>query len=186
MSTYQTLGIIIKKTDFGEADQLFSIYTQNYGKVMALGRGTKKIQSKLNGSLKQFGLIDLMIAPGKNYSHIAGAVLIKNFSKIDGDFKKIILGLFALEVADKLTKTDQPDSNIFDLLVKYLTAVNDHSFNEQAWRAVKQAFINKLLSLLGFAPDAAMAADPKKLNQFLKSHLEAELQTEKFLVKMKI
>ncbi len=186
MSTYQTQGIILKKTDYAEADQLFSIYTQDYGKVMALGRGTKKIQSKLNGNLKQFSLIDLMIAPGKNYSHVAGAVLSKNFSKIDGDFKKIVLGSFALELVDKLTKTDEPDSNIFNLLAKYLTAVNDHSFNDKEWRVVKQAFIIKLLSLLGFAPPVSVATDQKKLNQFLQSHLEVELQTEKFLIRMKI
>ncbi|MFA6254913.1 MAG: DNA repair protein RecO [Patescibacteria group bacterium] len=186
MSTYQTIGLILKKTDHAEADQLFSIYTQNYGKVIALGRGTKKIQSKLNSSLKMFGLIDLMIAPGKNYSHIAGAVLVTNFPRLGMDLKKIVLGSFALELVDKLTETDQPDSNIFNLLAKYLSVVNDNLFKDKEWRVVKQAFIIKLLSLLGLAPNASIAADPKKLNQFLKNQLEAELQTEKFLVKMKI
>jgi len=184
--TYQTQGIILKKTDFGEADQLFNIYTQSQGKIIALGRGTKKIQSKLSGSLQQFCLLNLMIAPGKNYSHIAGVTLAKNFSGIKNDLKKIILGSFALELIDKFTQTDQPDINIFILLSKYLAAINDNLFSEKEWHLIKQAFIIKLLSLLGLAPGPEISSDSKKLNQFLKNHLDSELQTEKFLVRMKI
>jgi len=184
--TYQTQGIILKKTDFGETDQLFSIYTNSQGKVIALGRGTKKIQSKLSGSLQQFCLLDLMIAPGKNCSHIAGVTLAKNFSGIRNDLKKIILGSFALELIDKFTQPAQPDTSIFILLSKYLVAINDNLFSEKEWRLIKQAFIVKLLSLLGLAPGAEIASDSKRLNQFLKNYLDSELQTEKFLIRMKI
>jgi len=205
--TYQTQGIILKKTDHNEADQLFSIYTEKKGKILALGKGTKKIQSKLNSSLQHFAIIDLMIAPGKNYDHIAGVNLIKNFSQIKNDLKKIILASFSLELVEKLTKVGMPDSKIFILLIKYLSAINDNSFTphpfrsnrettqlasyrkgagftQEEWRTIKQAFTVELLALLGFGPTADVISDPKKLGNFLKQHLDFELQTEKFLTKI--
>lgn len=181
MATYQTLGIILKKTDRGEVDQLFNIYTAQRGKVIALGRGTKKIQSKLNGSLGQFSRLNLMIAPGKNYDHIAGAVVEENFSKIKNDLKKIILASFGLELVDKLTKTGQSEPKIFVLLSKYLEALNVNSFSDKEWQTIKQAFVIKLLSLLGFQPKPDIASDSKKLDIFLKQQLDFPLLTEKFL-----
>lgn len=182
--TYQTLGIILKKTDMGEANQLFSIYTQSQGKVMALGRGVKKITSKLNYQLQPFSVIELMVAPGKNYDHIAGATIVKNFTAIKKDFKKIILASFALELIEKLTKLGQPDAKIFVLLSRYLSAVDTNLFSNGNWQIIRQAFIVKLLGLLGIGPTKDIVSDPKKLDNFLKSHLDSELGTEKFLVKM--
>jgi len=184
MSTYQTLGIILKKTDSGEADQLFSIYARKTGKILALGRGTKKIKSKLNSSLQQFAIVDLMIAPGKNYDHIAGAVIVKNFSNLQKDLKKIILGSFGLELVEKLTKVGQPDLKIFDLLAKYLEVIDSHSLKDNEWPEIKQTFIVKLLTLLGFAPPADIISQPKKLDNFLKQHLDFELMSERFLVRV--
>jgi len=35
---YRTQGIFLKKEDRGEADQLFTIYTKDYGKLEILGK----------------------------------------------------------------------------------------------------------------------------------------------------
>lgn len=184
MATFQTKGIILKKTDHREYDQLFVIYTFEKGKVVALGRGTKKIQSKLNGFLQHFAVVDLMIARGKNYDHVAGVTIDQNFLKIKNDLGKIILGSFGLELVDKLTELDHGDPKIFILLTKYFQALDENSFTHKEWQIIKQAFVIKLLSLLGFRPTEDIAADSKKLDIFLKSHLNSELQTDKFLVKM--
>ena len=63
---YQTQGIILKRTDFSETSQLFSIYSSGLGKIEVIGRGTKKIKSKLNSQMQFFAVIDLEIARGKN------------------------------------------------------------------------------------------------------------------------
>ena len=182
--TYQTLGIILKKADQVEADQLFSIYPERNVKVLAIGRGTKKIRSKLNGSLRYFAVLDLLVASGKRYDHIAGVQVITNFPAIQNDLKKIILASFALELVEKLTKVGQPDDKIFTLLLKYFSALGGNSFGDQEWQIIRRAFMVKLLSLLGFAPQDEIISDVKKLDNFLKNHLDSELLTEKFLVKI--
>jgi len=184
MSTYQTQGMILKITDRGESDQLFSIYTATAGKILALGKGTKKIKSKLNGQLRLFAIIDLMIAPGKNHDHVAAAAFAANFFGITNDLKKIIYASFALELVERLTKPGDGDEKIFALLAGYLQAINDHQYSSRQWPTIKQAFMVKFLTLLGLAPPAGIAQDVKKLEDFLNQHLEKPLETEKFLAKM--
>ncbi|NUM25035.1 MAG: DNA repair protein RecO [Candidatus Buchananbacteria bacterium] len=184
MSTHNLLGIILRQADYREADQLFNIYTDTSGKIMALGRGTKKVSSKLNCQLQSFSVINLMIAPGKNFDHIAGADIQHNFLHLKTDFKKSILACFALELVDVLTKTGEPDSRIYSLLFKYLSALDQNNFTDSEWQVIRHAFIIKLLTLLGLAPGADIMADAKKLNAFLDSHLDFPLNTEKFISKM--
>jgi len=184
MSTYQTKGIILKIADRGEADQLFGIYTAKMGKISALGKGTKKIKSKLNSHLRQFAVINLMVATGKNYDHIAAAEIVKYFSWISNDLKKIIYASFALELVEKMTKDGMADMQIYNLLNNYLAAINEHSYTDKQWLVIKRAFITKFLTILGFAPPANISNDSKKLENFFIIHLEKPLEIEKFLVKM--
>ncbi|MDD2806948.1 MAG: DNA repair protein RecO [Patescibacteria group bacterium] len=185
MSTYLTKGIILKKSDLREVDQLFSIYTEHHGKVSAIGRGTKKMVSKLNGQLSYFGIIYLMLARGKVYDHVAAAEMVINFSSVTTNLKKIVLASFALELVDKLTKLEEPDSRIFSLLSKYLESINEHDFKDDEWEIIRQAFVVKLLALLGFDPPTQVINQPKKLDHFLHQQLDVQLNSDKFLHRIK-
>ncbi len=182
MSTHNVQGIILRQANYREADQLFNIYTDQLGKIVALGRGTKKLSSKLNCQLQSFSLINLMIAPGRNFDHIAGADLAKIFLNIRSNLKKIILASFALELVDVLTKTGEPDKRIFTLLSRYLMALEKNNFTDSDWQVIKQAFVVKLLTLLGLAPTSDIATSPQKLDSFLKNHLDFPLNSEKFFL----
>lgn len=179
---YQTQGLILKKTDFGEASQLFRIYTKDLGKIEVLARGTKKIKSKLNSHLQFFSLINLSIAKGKNFDQLTGAVLIKNFSQLKNDFKKIILASFGLELVEQLTKTYHPDAKIFNLLLNYLETIDKKVIvKKDGWSNIQNQFIIKLMTLLGYKPKPEIIIDSNKLNNFLKSHLDQEIKVEKLM-----
>ncbi len=51
---YQCSGFILKKKNIREADQIFTIYTKEFGKLKFLAKGSRKIKSKLRGGLKLF------------------------------------------------------------------------------------------------------------------------------------
>ena len=40
--TYRTEAIIVRRTDFGEADRIVTLYTASYGKVRAVARGARR------------------------------------------------------------------------------------------------------------------------------------------------
>ncbi len=178
----RTDGIILKKTDWGEAGQLFSIYTRDFGKVELIGRGTKKIQSKLNSHLQFFAVIDLSFAKGKKIDQLIAVSIVKNFALLKGDLQKIILGLWVLEIVEKMTKTNHPDEKIFLLLQKYLTYLNTtRAESVEDYPALRTVFIIELMTELGYKPPQNIINDSRRLNSFLSQHLEQELEVEKFL-----
>jgi DNA repair protein RecO len=53
-SVYTTEGIILAKKDFGEAERMFYIFTEEFGMIKAVARGVRYIKSKLRPNLDLF------------------------------------------------------------------------------------------------------------------------------------
>ncbi len=182
MSTCQTQGIILKKANWGERGQLFNIYTKDLGKIEVLARGTKKIQSKLNSHLQFFTVIDLGVVNGKNIDQLTGAIIFKSFSQLKGDFRKIILASFGLELIDNLTKPDHCDEKIFDLLLRFLEVIDKKQIIKKTdWLEIERGFIIQLMTFLGYKPTPEIISSQEKIRNFLKSHLDQELKTQKII-----
>lgn len=151
MPLIKTKGIILRKKDYHENDRLFIIFTEDLGKIQAIGRGARKIKSKMAGHLDLLMIVDLMLARGLNFFQIAGATIAQNFSALKEDLEKVNIGCYFLSLVDQLTKLEQKDEKIFKLLMEALTALDHLSINGRpdiwqiAWRL-------KLLKLLGYAP----------------------------------
>jgi len=66
MATYQTNAVVLKREDIFEADRLYYLYTEDFGKVRAIAGGVRKINAKLTGHLEPFNLVwvELMTKKG--------------------------------------------------------------------------------------------------------------------------
>ncbi|MEA2088877.1 MAG: DNA repair protein RecO [Patescibacteria group bacterium] len=156
---YNTIGVILRKKDFRESDIFFSIYTKDTGKVQAIARGVKKVKSKLGGHLDYFATVDLMIAKGKKFDHIAGAVIEKNFYCLKSDLNKINFGFYCLEIVDYFVKEGKKDNRIFFLIKDFLNLLNSRfcyseiKAEKENLFMVSYFFILKFLDYLGYKPE---------------------------------
>ena len=66
MAVYQTNAIILKKENIFEADRLYHLYTEDFGKVKAIAGGVRKINAKLSGHLEPFNLVWVELMTKKN------------------------------------------------------------------------------------------------------------------------
>ena len=66
------------------------------------------------------------------------------------------------------------------------TPLNDNFFTFKEWQIVRQAFVVKLLTILGFQPPKEIIAEPKKIDVFLKQNLDLSLQSENFFQKIRL
>ncbi|MDP2638880.1 MAG: recombination protein O N-terminal domain-containing protein [Candidatus Azambacteria bacterium] len=66
MATYQTKAIVLKREDIFEADRLYHLYTEEFGKVRALAGGVRKSKAKLTGHLEPFNFIWVELMTKKN------------------------------------------------------------------------------------------------------------------------
>lgn len=153
MSTYYTEGIILKHRDFGEADKIITIYTKEHGKIEALAKGSRKIASKLSGSLEPFFYVSLMLARGRNMDKIAASEVIESFYQLREDLSKINLASYIVDLLDRLTKVHHKDIGIFSLLNQTLLFLKmKDKLEDELAKKIKLFFSWRLLSLLGFQP----------------------------------
>lgn len=152
---YNTQGIILRKQNFRGSDSFFSIYTKDTGKVEAIARGVRKSKSKLGGHLDYFLVADIMIAEGKKFNHIAGALIDLNFYNIKERLSKVNLGFYCLEITDYFIKSGKKDERIFYLLKDFLKTLNcTKGLNKYIYSvSVSYFYILKLLDYLGYKPE---------------------------------
>lgn len=60
---YQTDGIILGKSDFGEANRLFRIFTEKFGMISAVAQGVRFAKSKLRHNLDLFSFGNFSLIP---------------------------------------------------------------------------------------------------------------------------
>ena len=145
-------AIILNDRGYRESDKLINFYTEDFGKKEILAAGTRKIGSKLNPHLQYFAILDISFTKGKKIDRLTNAFLKINYFKVKCSLKAIKDGKFCLEVVHQLTKSYHPDKQIFNLLMNLFELLNNYCAI-QSRNLLVSAFLIKLLSFLGYAPE---------------------------------
>ncbi len=152
--TYKTQGIVLKRIDWRENDLLVNIYTKDYGKIKAICKGGKNINSKMAAHLEPFSLVDLFLIKSNNLEKIAGAVCLSNFSEIKNNLEKIYYTSQAINLVNKTIKQGKKDEKVFNLLKNYLIILkSSYNFSKDKYEFLFSIFILKFLSILGYMPE---------------------------------
>ncbi|MBU0546798.1 MAG: DNA repair protein RecO [Patescibacteria group bacterium] len=149
---YRALGFILKKQDIREADQLFTVYTQNTGKIKILAKAIRKIDAKLKGNFQLFNLIELEFIQGKNHKTLVNALNVGEFVRIKKDLKRMKAGYQIAEILDGLVRKEQEEKKIWELLEETLTRLNNLNLSLNRLRLLYYYFFWNLVSILGYEP----------------------------------
>lgn len=150
---YRTKGIIIKKEDTGEADQLLTIYTKDFGRLEILGKGIRKIKSKLRSAAEIFYLSEIEFIQGRGYKTLTDAILIKRFSNLRKDLKRLALAYRISEICDNLVRGEEKDEKIWQLLIEAFEKLNNLSLVISHLSLLYYYFLWNFLSFLGYQPE---------------------------------
>jgi len=165
---YRTQGIIIKKDDWKEADRFFTVYTKDFGKIKVLGRGIRKVSSKLKSGMETFYFSEIEFIQGKNYKTLVDAVLINKFENIRKDLKKTIIAYRILGIFDDLIQGQEKDDKAWNLLLESLKDLND----QEDYKIVYYYFFWNFLSLLGYAPNLYSCSICQNKLEYKKNYLD--------------
>ena len=146
----KTKGIVVKRMNYGEADRILTILTVDHGKIKAIAKGSRKILSKLGGSLEPFCLVDFMFHEGRNFYIVTAAAVISHFEKIHTDIDKTAKAFYIGELLDKFLEEKQNHPEVFELFKKYLQELE--SADDPILIPV---FSAKILEAVGFKPEVA-------------------------------
>ncbi len=149
MPTYQTTGIVIGRTNFGEADRVIRFLTPDHGKLSAVARGIRKIKSRSAGHLELFGEVSLMLATGRNLDVVTSARLAWYPHNIASDYSRLGLAYAFAGMTDKLAQERHAQPELYSHLHEALQAVNEGAGGPliELWYKLR------LLQLAGFRPE---------------------------------
>ncbi len=150
MNQILTLGIVLSRTDYGEADRIITLLTPDNGKVRVIGRGVRKLKSKLAGGIELFSVSDISYISGRGeICTLVSTRLVKHYGHIVEDIDRVQLGYELIKTLNKATE-DQPDREYFDLLEQAFAVLDDSNIDIAF---VRTWFEAQLLRLAGHTPN---------------------------------
>ena len=146
--TFRSEAIVLKRSDFGEADRLLTLYTRDFGKIRAIAKGARKPQSRKTGHVELFMRTQFLFAEGRDISVITQAEMVEAYPALRNDLVRMTYVSYAIELLDKFTVEEDRQSPIYDLLVQ---ALDWFAGTENVMTAAR-FYELQLLSLTGFRP----------------------------------
>lgn len=167
MQTLRTKAIVLRRTNYGEADRIIQLLTPER-KLSVLARGVRKNKSKLAGALEPFSLCDVTIALGRGeLGTLTSARLEVFYRGVLQSYSRLQLGSDIVKEVSRLAEhIDEPVC--FALLKTALESLHDAKISENI---VRMWFALQIAELSGqgynFATDAnGHALDEKQRYDF--------------------
>ena len=141
---HRTEALFLKKTNQGEANQVFTVYTKDFGKLEVTAKAIRKIKSKLNSGAEIFYYSEIEFIQGKVRKILTDAVLIKKFRK---DLPQLQIAYQVTQTLDDLVKGEEKDARIWNLIKETLAKMEESS------EIIYYYFFWNLLVILGYQPE---------------------------------
>lgn len=167
MPIFTTEGIIVRRSNFGEADRLLTIITPYKGKIKVVAKGVRRITSRRGGNVELLNKVKLQIFHGKGLAILTEAESLETFPKIKSDLIISSYGSHLAELADRLLPEEQANPAAYNLLAIALSLLE-----KNPRQIFIRAFEVKLLTVLGFW-SLDQVGDVRKVGEVLE-----KLQTE--------
>jgi DNA repair protein RecO (recombination protein O) len=146
--TYRSEAIVLRRSDFGEADRMLTLFSRRYGKIRALAKGARKPQSRKTGHIELFMRTDFMFARGRNIDLITQAELVEAYPRLRQDLVRTTYASYIVELLDRFTVDGDADYRKYNLLAEALGWFAESSNLLVAARVYEL----QLLSLAGYQP----------------------------------
>lgn len=149
--SYKATGINLKAIPMGESDRMVTVLTKENGLVRAIAPGARKHKSKLAGRSGLFVVNDLLFIKGKSIDKLVQAETQRSFPGLSKDLAKLTASQYLAEIVLSQALTDQPQEELYYLLVEHLTRIEAAS-KSNILPCLAQATFH-LLALAGVAPE---------------------------------
>lgn len=162
MNTNQqvTTGIVLARTDYGEADRILTLLTPNAGKLRLMAKGVRRVKSKLAGGIELFSVTNVTYIRGRgDIDTLVSSRLVTHYGRIVENIDRTMLGYELIKQLSKATE-DEPEPDYFHLLEQAFDALNDHAIPLEL---IQLWFAAQLLRLSGHTPNLQTEPDGSKL-----------------------
>lgn len=176
MRSFRAEGIVIKRSNYSEADRIVTIFTKRSGKIKVKATGVRKIASRRSPHIEPLNYCIFGLYQGKGMPVLTEVESKESFPLLKKDLKRIGFAYHVCELIDGLCAENQENPDVFMLLGRTLRKLS----KEENLKEIIYDFELELLRLLGFHTQSvpAVKVDTQSL---IESILERSLKTKQML-----
>ncbi len=162
MKTIVTEAIILRRVNYGEADRIVTVLSNELGKVPVMARAVRKLKSKLAGGLELLSVNEMTLIEGKGDMYVLRSARMKQ-QLSDGileSYERSEQAFAGLKQINILVEETE-GAEFYELLAEYLKALNDGlelGLAETWWSL-------RLLAQLGHTPNLTTDSEGKPLDE---------------------
>lgn len=120
-------ALVLRRWEVGEADKRLCLFTRELGKVYALARGSRRAASKMASLTEPLCRIQTRLIEGRVNLIVAQPQPLGAFSCLHFDMERLSCALALCEVLDRSLPEGQPNEVLFDMSVRLLSRLEEHS-----------------------------------------------------------
>jgi DNA repair protein RecO (recombination protein O) len=160
MANLRTDAIVLKRTNYGEADRILQVITPRNGKMSIMARSVRREKSRLAGAIELFTVCDMVLHIGSGeIATLTGAKMKKFYENIILDYDRLQFGYTAIKDISRASQTiDEPE--FYELLNDTFKALNNQAVN---LKITETWFFLKLAKYLGNELNLATDSSGMKL-----------------------
>lgn len=160
MKTLRTQAIVLRRTNYGEADRVLQIITP-VGKRSVMAKGVRREKSKLAGGIELFAVSDVVVGEGKGELGILlSARLVKFYQHIMADYDRMQFGYEAVKLVARASEMlDEPEW--YDLLLETLASLDSVTIQLDL---IETWFYLRYAGLMGHELNLAYDVDGNRLS----------------------
>ncbi len=141
-------AVVLRHSDWGEADRLVHLYTRERGKLRAIAKGVRRMRSRKSGHLQPFTRAALLLARGRDLWIVTQAETVEAYLPLRDDLLRTAYAAYVVELLDRFTYEEGANPALYRLLTDSLQRV---AADADAFPGLRY-YEMRLLDLLGYRP----------------------------------
>jgi len=148
---YQTEGLILKSTDFGEADKYLFIFTEDFGLIKIVAQSLRNITSKLRYGLQEFSFAQLSIVRGRNVWRMTNTLCSDNlYFSLSNSKDKLVIISRVLNLLMQLLSGEEKNKKLYNVVKEAFLFLKKNSLIEIDLQSFENIVVLRILYCLGY------------------------------------
>ena len=185
MPGFNTKAVVLKNIVFQDADKIYTLLSEDKGKISGIAKGVRKVSSRRSGNLDTLNVVEIHLnehKSGQNY--ITEVKTLEAHKRLKKRLDLSKQGFYVAELINRFVHEDDQAQPVFKLLVDTLNEL-EHNGNNLIWRINR--FELKLMQLLGYQPPEGLLQkwqecmkkkDYNQADSIVKSYVSEILQED--------
>jgi len=145
-----TQGLVIRVSDYNDADALLTLLTREHGRLTVKVRGLRRKNSPLTAPCQLLAYGEYTLFAYKGMYTVNEAHSIELFHGLRKDLLKLSLATYFAQVAEVVSQEDMPESQLLSLVLNCLFAL---SKLQESPSKVKAVFELRCACIAGYTPE---------------------------------